>query len=273
MPEPAASDLVRASPEASCVRLSRLSPDSSMRASAPAGHLRSPLRRRPPCDPLQLEPVVTMPRRATLDIASAYGIEPLWIPPQASVQTLTDRVSRFGTTLHQDGRPTWVSAPLTVHRRCDEPMFGLCNSIAYDGIMISGVGSRASRNDLFDGPDGPRVPPSQWVDVPADRRGSHMQPEQVRRLRMFITDLGRREVTPSRVIAVSPFREMANALNALEREFPGLRGGTIHTAQGREADVVFLVLGGDPARLGARAWAARTVNLVNVAASRAKRRL
>ncbi|WP_366180254.1 AAA domain-containing protein [Actinomyces timonensis] len=224
-------------------------------------------------DPLQLEPVVTMPRKAMLDIAAAYGVDPSWIPPRASVQTLTDRVSRFGTTLHQGEHPVWVSSPLTVHRRCDEPMFGLCNSIAYDGIMISGVGSRASLDDLFDGPDGPRVPPSQWIDVPADKPGSHAQPNQVRKLRRLITDLGRRQVSPSRIIAVSPFRQMAGELKALKREFPGLDGGTIHTAQGREADVVFLVLGGDPARPGAKAWAAQTVNLVNVAASRAKRRL
>ncbi len=224
-------------------------------------------------DPLQLEPVVTMPRKAMLDIAAAYGVDPSWIPPRASVQTLTDRGSHFGTTLHQDGRPVWVSAPLTVHRRCDPPMFGLCNSIAYDGIMINGLEPRASQNDLFDGPDGPRVLPSQWIDVPAGVQGSHMQPGQVEKLREFISVLKDGHVSPSRIIAISPFREMANALKALERDYPGLRAGTIHTAQGREADVVFLVLGGNPQRPGAKAWAAQTVNLVNVAASRAKRRL
>ena len=224
-------------------------------------------------DPLQLEPVVTMPRKAMLDIASYYAVDRQWLPPRASVQTLADRVARFGTTLHQEGHPVWVSAPLTVHRRCDDPMFTLCNTIAYDGIMISGVAAHTDPADLFDGADGARVAPSEWIDVPADERGSHLQRQQIARLRTLIVDLGHRGVKPSQIIVISPFRAVARALEEVRRDFPGLHGGTIHTAQGREADVVVLVLGGDPDRRGAKAWASETVNLVNVAASRAKRRL
>ena len=126
-------------------------------------------------DPLQLQPVVTMPRKAQRDIAAAFGVSPTWIPPRASVQTLADRMSRDGTALRQGEESVWVSMPLTVHRRCDDPMFDLCNKMAYDGMMVSAVHRRLDdpdHPDLFDGPGGePRIPASQWLDMPATMPG------------------------------------------------------------------------------------------------------
>ncbi len=222
-------------------------------------------------DPLQLEPVVTMPPKSRSDIAHAYRLGPTWIPPRASVQTLADRVATHGTMLTQGDEDVWVSAPLRVHRRCDDPMFSLCNSIAYDGFMVNGV-PRGSDEQLI-GTDGELIAPSFWADTEAPTKGGHLQQNQIGRFERALDYLAGQGIGPDQVIAISPFRAVADALRRVAARRPGLTAGTIHTAQGKESAVVFLVLGGDPGRPGAKAWAASTVNLVNVATSRAQRRL
>jgi len=225
-------------------------------------------------DPLQLEPVVTLPEKARRNIASNYGLSSTWIPPRASVQTLADRVTQFGTLLDQGEDKVWVSAPLRVHRRCDDPMFTLCNQIAYNNLMVNGVQRDLDDpEERFGSPTAPLIAPSYWADEPARSPGSHLQPSQIERLEKALAYLANQGVPPSKVIAISPFRTVADRLRSLVPKYEGLQAGTIHTAQGREADVVILVLGGDPSKPGAPANWARTPNLVNVAASRAKRRL
>lgn len=63
-------------------------------------------------DPLQLQPVITAPTKTLLNLAGHYSVSPTWIPPRASVQTLADRVTSYGTTLDQGEERIWVSAPL-----------------------------------------------------------------------------------------------------------------------------------------------------------------
>ncbi len=215
-------------------------------------------------DPMQLKPIVTVPPKAQYDLALQFQVSETWIPSLTSVQQLADRVGRYGTALDLGEKTLWVSAPLRVHRRCDAPMFGICNEIAYGGLMVDGVGSRHPLGD---------VPESQWYDVPASRPGSHLQPREITWLRERLDDLVKAGVSAADVIVISPFRAVADELSYLSDDYPGITAGTVHTAQGREADVVFLVLGGDPRKPGARRWASSAPNLVNVAVSRARRRL
>ncbi|CTP83796.1 superfamily I DNA and RNA helicase [Xanthomonas translucens pv. poae] len=83
--------------------------------------------------------------------------------------------------------------------------------------------------------------------------------------------------TQAKVFVISPFRKIAQACRSRIKQagFSGIECGTVHTFQGKEADIVFFVLGTAPGPqgAGARAWAAGKPNLLNVAITRAKCRL
>ncbi len=221
-------------------------------------------------DPLQLEPITTIPFEAEQAIRAHYGVEEEWLTGRGSVQGLADRLNRLGTTLQGPEPPVWVGAPLTVHRRCDQPMFDLANVIAYDGLMLDATDPALARS--FAGRY-PTLPQSKWIDVRSEASHGHWIPAEGAEVDRILTHLHEIGFDFSQVMAIAPFRDVARQLAERARRHQGLRAGTIHTAQGKEADVVILVLGSDPARDGARAWAANRPNLLNVAVSRAKRRL
>jgi hypothetical protein len=93
-------------------------------------------------DPRQLEPIVTLPLTAQQALRSHYGAAEKWLPDRTSVQQLADEVSPLGTYLPDDDGKAWIGAPLRVHRRCDEPMFGIANTVAYGGLMVFGTSQR-----------------------------------------------------------------------------------------------------------------------------------
>jgi hypothetical protein len=116
----------------------------------------------------------------------------------------------------------------------------------------------------------------------------HLRDQLVQELAgAVIPEWARQEVDPAVAIAqelyrrlsrdvfvVSPFREVAAGVGAVTRgRLDSRRVGTVHTTQGKEADVVILVLGTSEDQNGARGWASATPNLLNVAVSRARRRL
>ncbi|MEV6802771.1 AAA domain-containing protein [Micromonospora rifamycinica] len=94
-----------------------------------------------------------------------------------------------------------------------------------------------------------------------------------RQLDRILATLAELDFDMSEVMVIGPFRDVAREVGRRARRYRGLVAGTVHTAQGKQADVVVLVLGGAPDRVGARHWASSRPNLLNVAVSRAKRRL
>jgi len=101
--------------------------------------------------------------------------------------------------------------------------------------MVNGVDGRSefplARNNL-------------WIDVPALADGRKWNPEEGKQL-----------------------------VSMLESSMPGyrIRCGTIHTTQGKGADLVIMVLGTATDQRRARSWASGTPNLLNAAITRARR--
>ena len=227
-------------------------------------------------DPQQIEPVVPLPDVLTAAVMRAYSVDPdRFSAPSASVQTLADDSSDHCAVFQTAAGSRSVGAPLLVHRRCSSPMFEVSNRIAYGGLMVQAkVPQPSAIKDT--------VGPSRWMDVRGSARDkfSPEEGEQVLHLLQLLKDRG---VTPD-VYVVSPFvavqdglRQFINASGLLHgwvgdpRAWIWERIGTVHTVQGREAEAVILVLGAPLlAQSGARQWAGRLPNLLNVAATRAK---
>ncbi|WP_045051256.1 DEAD/DEAH box helicase [Chromobacterium violaceum] len=217
-------------------------------------------------DPKQLEPVSGIPPIVEGALAKHYRVAPPWWPSETSAQVLADQTMSLGTYLPDPGKGTvWVGCPLRVHRRCDNPMFTISNQIAYDGLMVHG--KNASQTAL---------PKSCWIDVSGKNSEGNWIPEEGEIVQALLLELrDNYGIQPADVFLISPFRDCANRLSRLAGQLGFLteKTGTVHTTQGKEADVVVLVLGGNPQKPGAKSWAASRPNLLNVAVSRAKQRL
>ena len=256
-------------------------------------------------DPLQLTPVSRVPGELQGMLRETYGVSVEWQPSAVSAQVLADRRNRWGTTLRGSSsaadEDVWVGAPLRVHRRCEEPMFGISNTIAYDGLLVCGT-----RQVTFPGGAYPEYPDSSWIDVPVrpvsgggDAADGMWVPAAGDALVGVMHRLhAHNGVSLGQVHVLSPFREVAERCRALVLEefgtaiadslaatgaesdtaavsdFIDAQVGTVDTMRGKESDVVVFVLGTDPSpSKGARDWAGHPVNRLNVAISRARRRL
>ncbi|MXV09017.1 MULTISPECIES: DEAD/DEAH box helicase [unclassified Xanthomonas] len=239
-------------------------------------------------DPLQIEPVFTLPVRliAALGARSDATRDGTYAPHLTSAQRLADQANRYGTLTTTGDERLWIGSPLRVHRRCIEPMFGIANRIAYGGKMVYGMCERHA-------PDAPPLPvASCWLDIPGGTARKQVVPEQIAFVAELIVWLYRRDGTLPRLYVISPFKAIRQALHdalsgdAWEDMGAGhappspralrdwLRGsvGTVHTFQGKEQDTVLMVLGADRQHPGSALWASSKPNLLNVALTRAKRR-
>jgi hypothetical protein len=132
-------------------------------------------------------------------------------------------------------------------------MFEVSNAIAYHGLMVFGTPDRK-----------PFYKENAWIDVRSSARGSNWiqaEGDMLSEVLASLRDKG--GVQASQIRVISPYRIVAeNSREIFKAAFAGASGddlnqwiGTVHRMQGREADVVILILGGDPDRSGSRRFA------------------
>lgn len=150
-------------------------------------------------------------------------------------------------------------------------MFGISNRIAYDGQMVHAPGPGAP------GLVGVTLGPSKWLDIDgqAETKWCPAEGEFVVTLLRKLAAAGVNDpdlfiITPFRIVAqemrrrLESERELLSGMGIDGRKWPSDHVGTIHTVQGREADIVILLLGAPNAsQSGARSWATGTPNILN----------
>jgi hypothetical protein len=236
-------------------------------------------------DPLQLEPVVTQPKEAIVPWRDWVEANRHWTPPDCSVQVLADDMTPYGTELDVRGvedRKVWVGSPLRVHRRCLNPMFDAANEIAYANLMVHGVRDDTKPSDW--------VGSSQWFDVRGESTGHWVQAQGDFTLNLIKKLMKTPELNRTlkndkgqwHINVITPYKDVGadfrSMLRSAFRDIDDIHrmAGTVHTFQGKEANIVILLLGGNPERAGAVSFFAgneQNPNLLNVALTRAKKRI
>ncbi|MDR2308257.1 MAG: DNA helicase [Paucimonas sp.] len=216
-------------------------------------------------DPLQLPPIVPACDAVLEHMRKHYQVDPHWICNRQSAQSLADLATRWGKMLGPSQAQTWVGLPLVVHRRCDRPMFEMANRIAYAGAMVYGTHApapeEASKASL----------PTGWLHVIGPSSGNNWVRQEGIMLRRLLERLTVDGVAHHEITVITPFQDVRSKLSSfLPKQ---IVYGTIHTMQGKEAQIIILILGGSTDNEGARDWAVSTPNLLNVAVTRAKQRL
>ena len=229
-------------------------------------------------DPAQIKPVLTLDESVLKMLGKNYGVSEKYMSDSASVQTLVDAAGIYGYYRDPDQTPeSWIGIPLWVHRRCSDPMFSIANRISYNGNMVLGKEKKNGK--------------AGWFDIKGKAIDKYVK-EQAEFLKQKILELSESRpdiLDPSQendsIYVITPFKNVAYQLSRVldkihftrymeDEENKGSKKvrniGTVHTFQGKEAPIVFLVLGADePSRLAAK-WAVSEPNIMNVAATRAK---
>lgn len=237
-------------------------------------------------DPLQVEPVVTIPQVVIDILADSTGVANEYKLIENSAQTFADSINEFNGMIGE----RQVGCPLVVHRRCIEPMFSISNMVSYDNRMFNKTNNKEDYLKI----DQPfLIKKSGWIHVegPENGKKNHFVKKQAEKVcqlieravliynNLFDSDDNIFIITPFRTVAesmrenvLSYFSEKGND-KELIRKWTQNCIGTVHTFQGKDANEVLFVLGCSNKSAGAMNWVVKKANILNVACTRAKYRI
>lgn len=236
-------------------------------------------------DPLQVEPVVAVPKELSKKFAEEFKIEDSYRGQELSVQILADSINPYGGYREYSDGKMWLGCPLVIHRRCLDPMFSISNKIAYNKRMFKKSTDPEADTILL-------LKRSIWIDIKGKENGNkdHFVPAQGdKAVEMVLSAFQLQNGFPNLYI-ISPFKTVAaNIKSSLKKslhkyypnynqndidEWIGKSCGTVHTFQGKEANEVIIILGCDEKSGEAAAqWVGKNPNILNVAVTRAKYRV
>ena len=237
-------------------------------------------------DPLQVEPIVTIPQVLIDIIADSTGVAKTYKVIENSVQTFADNINEFNGMIGERK----VGCPLVVHRRCIEPMFSISNMISYDNRMFNKTNKK---EDYLKVEKSFLIKKSGWINIegPEVGFGNHFVKNQAEKVCQLIEDaIGIYHnlfETANNIFVITPFRTVAESMRDFLVDHFSQKGydkvilkkwakncvGTIHTFQGKDANEVLLVLGCSSDSAGAMNWVVKKANILNVACTRAKYRI
>ena len=233
-------------------------------------------------DPKQIEPVVTEETDMIKSLLTSDLLTP-YKDKKISVQGFADYINSYGTFLGEDEEKEWVGCPLTVHRRCIDPMYSISNHLSYDDTMKQKTASpkeNAVKTFILN--------KSYWINVKGEEQSgnkNHYVPSQGQIVLKLLEEKFKKDSSDiPKLFIITPFtsvkKGMIDALRKSDfyRREPRVSKwlkdkniGTVHTFQGQGTDEVIFLLGCDKSSVKAANWVNK--NIVNVAATRAKYRL
>jgi len=214
-------------------------------------------------DPSQIKPVLTLDSKILNLIARRNNVSDRYVSANASTQTLVDYTSEYG---FQKNEEEWIGIPLWVHRRSRYPMFTISNAISYDNLMVQGI------------PEETAYGKSLWYNEKGPAVNKYVKEQGEFLVRLINERLNKEPELSDNIFVISPFRNVSYQLAIALDEIGFTKRvgknctnvGTVHTFQGKEAKIVYLVLGTDTTCQGSARWAVSEPNIMNVAATRAK---